>query len=53
MESIIGHKIPVCGWVRTVRDQKSFAFIELNFITGMENVRDVIPFSRVTGSADF
>ena len=25
----------------------------LLFITGMENVRDVIPFPRVTGKADF
>ncbi|WP_194848334.1 asparagine--tRNA ligase [Candidatus Neptunochlamydia vexilliferae] len=28
-ESIIGQTLLVCGWVRTVRDQKSFAFIEL------------------------
>ena len=28
-ESIIGQSVLVCGWVRSVRDQKSFAFIEL------------------------
>lgn len=28
-ESIIGQTALVCGWVRSVRDQKSFAFIEL------------------------
>jgi asparaginyl-tRNA synthetase len=26
----IGHTITLCGWVRTVRDQKNFAFIEIN-----------------------
>ncbi len=28
-ESIIGQTVLVCGWVRTVRDQKTFAFIEI------------------------
>ncbi|QVL58091.1 MAG: asparagine--tRNA ligase [Simkaniaceae bacterium] len=28
-ESIIGQTLLVCGWVRTVRDQKTFAFIEI------------------------
>lgn len=28
-ESIIGQTVLVCGWIRTVRDQKTFAFIEL------------------------
>ena len=28
--SLIGKSITVCGWIRTVRDQKNFAFIELN-----------------------
>ena len=27
---LIGQKLTVCGWVRSVRDQKSFAFIEVN-----------------------
>jgi asparaginyl-tRNA synthetase len=26
----LGKPIAICGWVRTVRDQKNFAFIELN-----------------------
>ncbi len=29
-ESIIGQTVLVCGWIRTVRDQKTFVFIELN-----------------------
>ena len=28
-ESIIGQTVLVCGWIRSVRDQKSFAFIEI------------------------
>jgi asparaginyl-tRNA synthetase len=28
--ALLGKTITVCGWVRTVRDQKTFAFIELN-----------------------
>lgn len=28
--SHLGKPIAICGWVRTVRDQKNFAFIELN-----------------------
>lgn len=28
--SMIGQPASICGWVRTVRDQKSFAFIEVN-----------------------
>ena len=27
---LVGKETTVCGWVRTVRDQKSFSFIELN-----------------------
>jgi asparaginyl-tRNA synthetase len=29
-EKDIGTTLTVCGWIRTVRDQKNFAFIELN-----------------------
>ncbi len=28
--SLIGQPLYICGWVRTVRDQKSFAFVEVN-----------------------
>lgn len=28
--SHLGKEITICGWVRTIRDQKNFAFIELN-----------------------
>lgn len=29
-ESLAGPELTVCGWVRTLRDMKNFAFIELN-----------------------
>jgi asparaginyl-tRNA synthetase len=28
--SMLGKPLKICGWVRTVRDQKNFAFIEVN-----------------------
>ncbi len=28
--SLFGKSVKICGWVRTVRDQKNFAFIEVN-----------------------
>ncbi len=30
VSSDLGKTLTVCGWIRTVRDQKNFAFIELN-----------------------
>lgn len=39
----IGQKITLCGWVRTVRDQKNFAFIEINdgsTLSGLQIVLD-------------
>ena len=29
-EKYADKEVSVCGWVRTIRDSKSFAFIELN-----------------------
>lgn len=42
-ESSIGKVIKLQGWVRTIRDQKKFAFIEVNdgsSLTGMQAVAD-------------
>lgn len=36
---LIGKKIQVSGWVRTVRDQKSFAFIEINDGSTLANLQ--------------
>lgn len=37
--SLVGNRISVSGWVRTVRDQKSFAFIELNDGSTLANLQ--------------
>lgn len=36
-----GQKVRVCGWVRTIRDSKNFAFIELNDGTFFKSVQVV------------
>lgn len=36
-----GKKVEVCGWVRTIRDSKNFAFIELNDGTFFRNTQIV------------
>ncbi len=41
--SLIGKPVKICGWVRTVRDQKNFAFIEVNdgsTLAGIQVVAD-------------
>src|SRR5579872_3139883 len=38
-ESHIGTTLTVCGWIRTVRDQKNFAFIELNDGSTLSNLQ--------------
>ena len=40
-EKLEGQEIAVCGWIRTVRDQKSFAFIELNDGSTLANLQIV------------
>ncbi len=37
--SDLGKTLTVCGWVRTVRDQKKFAFIELNDGSTLSNLQ--------------
>ena len=36
-----GKTVTVCGWIRTVRDQKTFAFIELNDGSSLANLQIV------------
>ena len=39
----IGRIIKVCGWIRTVRDQKSYTFLEVNDGSSLHNLQVVIP----------
>jgi asparaginyl-tRNA synthetase len=41
-EKLIGQTITVSGWVRTVRDQKAFAFIEINDGSTLGNLQIVV-----------
>ena len=52
-DSIVGTEVKVQGWVRTVRDQKKFAFVEINdgsSMTGLQAVAeaDIASYGEVT-----
>lgn len=38
-EALVDQQVRVAGWIRTVRDQKSFAFIELNDGSSLANLQ--------------
>ena len=38
----VGKQVTVCGWVRTSRNSKSVAFVELNDGTSLKNVQVVV-----------
>jgi len=44
--SIIGKTIKVCGWIKTIRDQKKFAFIEINDGSCLKNLQCIIESSQ-------
>lgn len=48
---LVGQKATVSGWVRTVRDQKSFAFIEINDGSTLANLQSIAD-SSVPGYAE-
>lgn len=41
-KSYLNQNIRVCGWVKTIRDQKTFGFIELNDGTYLKNLQVVV-----------
>ena len=49
--SHIGKTITVCGWIRTVREQKTFCFVELNDGSTLSNLQIVLE-STVPGYAE-
>lgn len=40
--SFVGKSVEVCGWVRTARDSKNVAFIELNDGTSLKHIQIVV-----------
>ncbi len=41
-KSYVGKEVVVCGWVRTARDSKNMAFIELNDGTSLKHIQLVV-----------
>ena len=52
-KELIGTKLTVCGWVRTSRDSKNMAFIELNDGTSLKHLQIVIDKAVLTDISDF
>ncbi|MCB1073158.1 MAG: asparagine--tRNA ligase [Chlamydiia bacterium] len=48
-ESIIGQTLLVCGWIRTVRDQKTFAFIEITDGSSFSNFQIIAKPEMIKG----
>lgn len=42
LPSQIGQEITVCGWVRTVREQKTFTFVEVNDGSTLSNLQVIV-----------
>ena len=49
----IGKNVTVCGWVRTSRDSKNMAFIELNDGTSLKHLQIVIDKNVLTDISEF
>ena len=51
-EALSGKEVTVCGWARTIRDMKTFGFIELNDGTFFKNLQVVLIDGRLPGFKD-
>ncbi|MDD6276553.1 MAG: asparagine--tRNA ligase [Clostridia bacterium] len=51
--SLIGTDVTVCGWIRTSRDSKNMAFIELNDGTSLKHLQIVIDKSNFSDISDY
>ena len=52
-KELIDTKVTVCGWVRTSRDSKNMAFIELNDGTSLKHLQIVIDKAVLTDISEF
>ncbi len=41
-KELIGTTLSLCGWIRTIRDQKNFAFVEINDGSTLHNLQVVL-----------
>ena len=46
--ALVGSEVTVCGWVRTARDSKNMAFVELNDGTTLKHLQIVVDKSTLT-----
>jgi len=46
--ALIGTEVTVCGWIRTARDSKNMAFVELNDGTTLKHLQIVVDKSTLT-----
>lgn len=51
--ALVGSAVTVCGWVRTSRDSKNMAFLELNDGTTLKHLQIVIDKSELTDISEF
>ncbi len=52
-KELVGTEVTVCGWVRTSRDSKNMAFIELNDGTSFNHLQIVIDKAQMTDIGEF
>lgn len=52
-KALIGTDVTVCGWVRTSRDSKNMAFLELNDGTALKHLQIVIDKAVLSETAEF
>ncbi len=52
-KSYQGKKVTVCGWVRTSRDSKNMAFLELNDGTSLKHIQIVIDKSKIPDISEY
>lgn len=51
--AFIGSEVTVCGWVRTSRDSKNMAFIELNDGTSLKHLQIVINKAEIPDTTEY
>ena len=52
-KSLVGTDVVVCGWVRTSRDSKNMAFIEMNDGTSLKHLQIVIDKAEFSDISEF
>ena len=51
-ESYVGKEVSITGWVRTIRDSKTFGFIELNDGSFFKNLQIIFEEGKLTNFKD-